>query len=291
MDVDIANKLVELRKKHGYSQESLAEKLGISRQAVSKWERAEASPDTDNLILLARIYGISLDELFGITASEKREDDRSKDAEEKKKAGINITRSNGESVHIGWDGVHVKEGDNKNVQVGWNGVHVDGDDVVVNVDGEGVAVLDKDGKYIAKYGGEPVPEEQKAKNYKEVEDYYLFRNNKRNAFLRIPLSIICIIAYILIGTFFGLWHPTWIIFLLIPIIDTFVTAISLRDFHRFAYPIVALVTFLSLGFFLNLWHPGWVVFLTIPIYGAIFPRKYKKSKSSDNPSSDTPEMI
>lgn len=46
------------------SQEALAEKLGISRQAVSKWERAEASPDTDNLILLARLYGVSLDELL-----------------------------------------------------------------------------------------------------------------------------------------------------------------------------------------------------------------------------------
>lgn len=52
MNIEIANRLVELRKKNNLSQEALAEKLGISRQAVSKWERAEASPDTDNLILL-----------------------------------------------------------------------------------------------------------------------------------------------------------------------------------------------------------------------------------------------
>lgn len=64
MNIEIANRLVELRKKNNLSQEALAGKLGISRQAVSKWERAEASPDTDNLILLARLYGVSLDELL-----------------------------------------------------------------------------------------------------------------------------------------------------------------------------------------------------------------------------------
>ncbi|MGI5896959.1 MAG: helix-turn-helix domain-containing protein [Oscillospiraceae bacterium] len=64
MNIEIANRLVKLRKENGLSQEELAAKIGISRQAVSKWERAEASPDTDNLILLARLYGISLDALL-----------------------------------------------------------------------------------------------------------------------------------------------------------------------------------------------------------------------------------
>lgn len=64
MNIEIADRLVKLRKKHNLSQEELANKLGISRQAVSKWERAEASPDTDNLITLARLYNVSLDELL-----------------------------------------------------------------------------------------------------------------------------------------------------------------------------------------------------------------------------------
>lgn len=64
MNIEIANRLVMLRKKHNLSQEELANKLGISRQAVSKWERAESSPDTDNLICLAKLYNISLDELL-----------------------------------------------------------------------------------------------------------------------------------------------------------------------------------------------------------------------------------
>src|SRR5690554_3542843 len=64
MNIKIANRLVELRKKHNLSQEELASKLGVSRQAVSKWERAESSPDTDNLISLAKLYNKSLDELL-----------------------------------------------------------------------------------------------------------------------------------------------------------------------------------------------------------------------------------
>lgn len=62
--MEIANRLVELRRAHGLSQEELAARLGVSRQAVSKWERCESSPDTDNLIALARLYGVSLDGLL-----------------------------------------------------------------------------------------------------------------------------------------------------------------------------------------------------------------------------------
>ena len=65
MNIKLADRLVALRKENKLSQEALAEKLGLSRQSISKWERAEASPDTDNLIALAELYGMSLDELLG----------------------------------------------------------------------------------------------------------------------------------------------------------------------------------------------------------------------------------
>ena len=73
MNIEIANRLQKLRKENGYSQEELADKLGISRQAVSKWERAESSPDTDNLIVLARLYHISLDDLLNDTDEKEKE--------------------------------------------------------------------------------------------------------------------------------------------------------------------------------------------------------------------------
>ncbi len=73
MNVETAQRLAELRRSKGFSQEGLARKLGLSRQAVSKWERAESSPDTENLISLAKLYGVSLDEL--LNPSNEIEDD------------------------------------------------------------------------------------------------------------------------------------------------------------------------------------------------------------------------
>lgn len=73
MTIELGNRLAELRKEHGYSQEALADELGVSRQAISKWECGESSPDTDNLIELAKLYKISLDELVGNKPINKEE--------------------------------------------------------------------------------------------------------------------------------------------------------------------------------------------------------------------------
>lgn len=89
MDLATANRLQQLRKINGYSQDVLAEKLGISRQAISKWERAESSPDTDNLIALAEIYGMTLDELLNTSLDKvtiKRSDKGKKDIKGKLKS-------------------------------------------------------------------------------------------------------------------------------------------------------------------------------------------------------------
>ena len=61
--MDFGKKLSELRKQNGISQEKLAEMVGVSRQAVTKWESGKSNPDTENLFRLAEIFGISLDEL------------------------------------------------------------------------------------------------------------------------------------------------------------------------------------------------------------------------------------
>lgn len=73
MKLETAQRLFEYRKANGYSQEELADKIGVSRQAISKWERSESSPDTDNLIALADLYGVTIDELLNGKKEPKRE--------------------------------------------------------------------------------------------------------------------------------------------------------------------------------------------------------------------------
>ena len=60
----LADKIIKLRKKNGWSQEELAEKMNVSRQAVSKWESAQATPDLDKLLQLARLFGVTTDYLL-----------------------------------------------------------------------------------------------------------------------------------------------------------------------------------------------------------------------------------
>ncbi len=59
-----ADKLIELRKRAGWSQEELAEQMGVSRQAVSKWESAQASPELEKIVELSRLFGVSTDYLL-----------------------------------------------------------------------------------------------------------------------------------------------------------------------------------------------------------------------------------
>lgn len=60
----LADKIIEERKKNGWTQEDLAQKLGVSRQSVSKWESAGAIPDLKKIIQLAYLFGVSTDYLL-----------------------------------------------------------------------------------------------------------------------------------------------------------------------------------------------------------------------------------
>ena len=61
--MEIGKKIMELRKKNGLSQEELAEKVGVARQTISKWELGETSPDLKQSKELSKIFNVSLDEL------------------------------------------------------------------------------------------------------------------------------------------------------------------------------------------------------------------------------------
>ena len=73
--MDFGKRIQELRRGKGFSQEKLAERMEVSRQAISKWESGAAIPEVDKLIQLARLFGVTVDDLLGVrpTASPPQE--------------------------------------------------------------------------------------------------------------------------------------------------------------------------------------------------------------------------
>lgn len=86
--MDLGNRLLELRKHSGMSQEEVAEKLNVSRQTVSKWETGLSTPDFDKIAPLCNLYGISTNELLGITFVAKESEDKTRSNKLKKTIGL-----------------------------------------------------------------------------------------------------------------------------------------------------------------------------------------------------------
>ena len=251
MTIEIADRLVKLRKKYGYSQEELADKLGLSRQAVSKWERAEASPDTDNLICLAKLYGVSLDELLAtdedvdtIVKEQVKDKEETKAPEEEQETADEVTddepntgEKKGDRVEINDHGIFVTDEDGSRVVINKKGVHCyDSEDRLVK------KVEKPDHRAMAILGT-----------------------------LEGLLFILATVAYILLGSLLGMWHNGWVVFFVPEIICSIVRCIVKKNAHNFNMPFAAVFTFFFVcmvlpGLDANLWHPMWVVFLAIPVY-------------------------
>ena len=69
--MSFAENLIELRKLNNYSQEELAEKIGVSRQTLSKYETGESLPDIEKCRLLAEVFSVTLDDLIAYEKNEK----------------------------------------------------------------------------------------------------------------------------------------------------------------------------------------------------------------------------
>ena len=72
--MQLGEKIKQLRKEKGYSQEKLSELLGVSRQAVTKWENDTGIPDIENLITLSKVFEISVDELLSLKNIKREQD-------------------------------------------------------------------------------------------------------------------------------------------------------------------------------------------------------------------------
>ncbi len=268
MTIEIADRLVKLRKKYGYSQEELADKLGLSRQAVSKWERAEASPDTDNLICLAKLYGVSLDELLATDedidtivkeqVKEESQEETKEDTSDKK---------NKDHIVINDDGVFLNGKSGKRV----------------TINDDGVTCYDKDGKIVKQVGKH---------NHDKVMAVI--------GAVEGALFLIAVAGFLLLGLLVNLWTSAWIVFFLPDIICSIARAIRKKNANQFNMVFTSCFAFFFVCMFLPavipgmpaLWHIMWVVFLAIPIYHAIvgsFHTALGKKDDDDDDDDDEKE--
>ncbi|WP_196599388.1 helix-turn-helix domain-containing protein [Pectinatus frisingensis] len=260
MNIELANRFVALRREKGYSQEVLAEKMGVSRQAISKWECGEASPDTDNLILLAKIYDVSLDFLLignsntdnnnNTVPQGKNEPSDDNDASSVcKHAGIHMEGKNGEGLHIDKTGIRMEGKNGAALHIDITGIHAQSENNKESLH------IQKDGSSINVDG----------KNYTWAEAKKKWKHNRHT----FPFMSIVAIIYIMLGTFYHLWHPAWIIFIAVPLLCRIVKMVRERDWASFPYTLCVVCVYLIIGFFYHLWHPAWVLFLTIPMFNYI----------------------
>lgn len=91
--MNLGNNLFEARKKSGLSQDKVAEKLGITRQTISKWETNETTPDIYQAKKLAKLYNLSLDELIEFDCDLKKIEEVIKNTNEEKEAKIDWTNA------------------------------------------------------------------------------------------------------------------------------------------------------------------------------------------------------
>lgn len=73
--MDFGEKLLQLRKENGLTQEDLAEKLNTTRQAISKWENNQGYPETEKLLMIGDIFKVSMDYLLKDTPKLHKEDE------------------------------------------------------------------------------------------------------------------------------------------------------------------------------------------------------------------------
>lgn len=290
MDLATAQRLVDRRKAAGLSQEALAAQLGVSRQAVSKWERSESSPDTDNLIALAALYGVSLDELlYGEAASDadSSEDGSTETVDEAKEAedsaehadcgdkplvdislarGIHVIDPNkGEEVHVGWNGIHVtNERKGEEVHVGPDGVYVDtleDDGHSVHTNDDGTVTID----------GETFSSWKEAHNKLDHHGKH-FHTKVGRTWNKFPFPALVALAYLVLGIVYGTWATGLFLVFLIPVyyaLGDFIDRRHLSKLIECIYPSAAIAWFLYMWLCLGQPHPAWAILITIPVIKAL----------------------
>ena len=253
MNIEIANRLLEFRKKSGLSQEELADKLNISRQSVSKWERAESCPDTDNLIELAKIYNVTLDELINVDKpvnNETKKEEFSSDIKIiNEDHDVYSSTENGD-IYIEETRLKLDRHDDKEIYIDYDNVYLKQDDIKINI----------------KDCGHILNEKNISLKAKKIKD------TLSGSFIFVILVLYILLCSLNVQD----WGQFWIIFVFYPCLVTLVEAIIYKDIKKFAFPVFITTIYLFLGMYFSLWHPFWFVFLLIPLYYIIIDAFRKK---------------
>ncbi len=282
MTIEIANRLVKYRKQSGLSQETLADKLGISRQAVSKWERAEAAPDIETMLKLSQIYGVSLDDMMkkdpeeiGQADSEEeqvveqtsQQTDNTDTEDGRERVTVNF---NGAQFHFFSDDDEEEDDDDDDdeddddddgdddgvekavVNIGLNGVYVKKGKKVVNINTSGVNVDDGDKVIEVGPNGVRINKANESRAMRALKNF--------------PMWILVVAAYLGLGFGLRLWHPGWIIFFLIPIWSEIVEMIATRDVRKFPIVMLVVAGYLVAGCVFGEWLLALPAVLLIPLY-------------------------
>lgn len=278
MTIELANRLVEFRKKFGFSQEELANKLKVSRQSISNWESGEVTPSIDYLKELSIIYGVSLDDLVSSEKSVEEVLNKKGKSADQTADNMNASNSNSTKTNFGTNGFYVKDGKNT-VNISRDGIFVDSED------GEQVRI-DKRGININKGGKETYYERNDSQNHvsfdndiKSVTKVYSKARNRKKLTNKIEgiitgcSALIITVIYFLLGFLLknvNGWAVYWTLFILIPVPGQLLSAIIRRKFCNAPVPLIITFTYLFLGMRFGLWNPWWLLFLIIPIYYTIF---------------------
>lgn len=112
------------------------------------------------------------------------------------------------------------------------------------------------------------------------------KNRNSNSLLHALLPVAAVIVYVLLGYLFKSkgWAVGWLVFLLIPIIESAAAAFKAKNPSAFSYPVFVTAVFLSIGLIFHIWHPTWVLFVTIPAFYAIcdYVNKNRQQRAFEN---------
>ena len=100
----LADKIIRLRKQNGWSQEELAERMHVSRQADSKWEAAQTTPDFEKILMLSKLFGVSTDYLL---KDELEQEEFTDDTLEPVTRQLTMEEANAYLAHRKWASVRI----------------------------------------------------------------------------------------------------------------------------------------------------------------------------------------